>query len=107
MKNVVIILLFICILSSCKTRYIETVHYQPVEMHDTISSLVHVHDSVTLHDSIFIHMKGDTVFSERWHTYYKWRTKSDTVCKIREVPVVMTDTVYQVKEVPVDKVVYR
>ena len=92
---------------SCKTKYIETIHYQPVEVHDTINTAVHIRDSVTLHDSVFIHMKGDTVFSEKWRTEYRWKTRYDTVYKSKEVPKLLTDTVYRVKEVPVEKPVYK
>lgn len=106
-KLVAVIVLFLLTVCSCKTKYIETVHYQPVEVHDTVNTVQHIRDSITLYDSIFIHMKGDTVFSEKWRTEYRWKTRFDTVYRSREVPCVMTDTVTTIKEVPVDKVVYK
>lgn len=36
-------------------------------------------DSVYLHDSVYIHSKGDTVYLERWHTRIRDRTLRDTV----------------------------
>jgi hypothetical protein len=38
-------------------------------------------DSIYLHDSIFVHIRADTVYLEKWHTRYKDRlvTKTDTV----------------------------
>ena len=94
-------------LCSCKTKYIETVHYQPVEVHDTLYNTSYVRDSVTLHDSIYIHQKNDTVLVEKWHTQYKWKTSWDTMYISKEVPYVVTDTICTIKEVPVDKIVYK
>ena len=38
-------------------------------------------DSIYLHDSIFVRIRADTVYLEKWHTRYKDRlvTKTDTV----------------------------
>lgn len=94
-------------LCSCKTKYIETVHYQPVEVHDTLYNTSYIRDSVTLHDSIYIHQKNDTVLVEKWHTQYKWKTSWDTMYISKEVPYVVTDTICTIKEVPVDKIVYE
>ena len=94
-------------LCSCKTKYIETVHYQPVEVHDTLYNTSYVRDSVTLHDSIYIHQKNDTVLVEKWHTQYKWKTSWDTMYISKEVPYAVTDTICTSKEVPVDKIVYK
>lgn len=104
---VIAIFLALVAMCSCKTKYIETIHYQPVEVHDTVYNTKHVHDSVTLHDSIYIHQKNDTVLVEKWHTKYKWKTSWDTMYISKEVPYVVTDTVCTVKEVPVDKIVYK
>jgi hypothetical protein len=106
-KLIAILAILSLIVCSCKTKYIETVHYQPVEVHDTVSSTVFVRDSITLHDSVYIHQKGDTVFSEKWRTEYRWHTKHDTLYQIREIPIMMTDTICTIKEVPVDKIVYK
>lgn len=108
MKKIAAILVLITLtLCSCKTKYIETIHYQPVEVHDTLYQTTHVRDSVTLHDSIYIHQKNDTVLVEKWHTQFKWKTNSDTQYIIREIPHVFTDTICTIREVPVDKIVYK
>lgn len=54
-------------------------------------------DSIYLHDSIFVHIRADTVYLEKWHTRYKDRlvTKTDTVTN----EVIRTETV-QVSYVP-------
>ena len=54
-------------------------------------------DSIYLHDSIFVHIRADTVYLEKWHTRYKDRlvTKTDTVTN----EVIRTETV-QVRYVP-------
>lgn len=54
-------------------------------------------DSIYLHDSIFVHIRADTVYLEKWHTRYKDRlvTKTDTVTN----EVIRTETV-QVCYVP-------
>lgn len=58
-------------------------------------------DSIYLHDSTYIHQRGDTVFVNKWKTAYKYKLLRDTVN--------MTDSVYI--EVPykveVPKVEYR
>ena len=36
-------------------------------------------DSIYLHDSVYIHSKGDTVYLERWHTRIRDRTLRDTL----------------------------
>lgn len=107
--DTLVIAIFLALLAmcSCKTKYIETVHYQPVEVHDTVHNTVHVRDSITLHDSVYIHQKNDTVLIEKWHTQYKWKTTHDTMYISKEVPCVVTDTISVLKEVPVEKAVYR
>jgi hypothetical protein len=106
-KLIIVIVLLTLTVCSCKTKYIETVHYQPVEVHDTVNTVQHIRDSITLHDSVFIHMKNDTVYSEKWRTEHHWHTKRDTVYKSKEVPKVVTDTIVTIREVPVDKIVYK
>ena len=54
-------------------------------------------DSIYLHDSIFVRIRADTVYLEKWHTRYRDRlvTKTDTVTN----EVICTETV-QVRYVP-------
>ncbi len=48
-------------------------------------------DSIWLHDSVFVRIRADTVFLEKWHTRWRDREtiKTDTVTK----EVVRTETV--------------
>lgn len=107
--DILIIMCFLVLVAmcSCKTKYIETIHYTPVEVHDTLYNTKLIRDSITLHDSVFIHQKGDTVYSEKWRTEHHWHTKHDTLYKSKEVPKVVTDTIVTIREVPVDKIVYK
>ena len=54
-------------------------------------------DSIFLHDSIFIRIRADTVYLEKWHTRWRDRetVKTDTVTQM----VTQTETV-QVRYVP-------
>ena len=38
-------------------------------------------DSIYLHDSIFLHIRADTVYLEKWHTHWRDRetVKTDTI----------------------------
>lgn len=107
--DILVIALFLVLLAmcSCKTKYIETIHYQPVEVHDTLYTTQHIRDSITLHDSVYIHQKNDTIYSEKWRIEHHWHTKWDTLYKSKEVPKVVTDTIVTIREVPVDKIVYK
>ena len=85
----VLILFFITLLTSCKTR---TVVVETVRI-DTTYITKQQRDSIWLHDSIFMHeyQKGDTVFMlrDRWHTKYIESIKHDTtyIAKTDSVPV--------------------
>lgn len=72
----IIILLTLAIWStSCRsTKYVpvETVKTE-IEYRDRLQR-----DSTHVHDSIFMYIKGDTVFRDRWHTEYKDRLLLDT-----------------------------
>ena len=75
---------------SCKTKEYVTV---PVHHTDTIRVVQHHRDSIYLHDSTFVreYIQGDTVriITERWHTKYRDRLKTDTLYRSRtdSVPV--------------------
>lgn len=85
----VLILFFIALLTSCKTR---TVVVETVRT-DTTYISKQQRDSIWLHDSIFMHeyQSGDTVFMlrDRWHTKYIESIKHDTtyIAKTDSVPV--------------------
>ena len=61
-------------LCSCRTKYVpvESVRTE-IEYRDRWQR-----DSIHVHDSTFIYIKGDTVFRDRWHMEYKDRTLRDT-----------------------------
>ena len=54
-------------------------------------------DSIYLHDSIFVRIRADTVYLEKWHTAYKDRIvqNTDTI----QVETIKTDTI-QVRYIP-------
>ena len=60
--------------TSCRTKYVpvESVRTE-IEYRDKWQR-----DSIHVRDSIIIQGKGDTIFVDRWHTYYKDRLLRDT-----------------------------
>ena len=54
-------------------------------------------DSIYLHDSVFVHIRADTVYLEKWHTRWRDRetVKTDTITQT----VTQTETV-QIRCVP-------
>lgn len=70
-------------LSSCHTatRVVEV----EKTVNDTLNTISSRRDSIHIHDSIVISVKGDTVFRDRWHTVYKEVAKTDTVTHILRV----------------------
>ena len=92
MQMVMFILMLIVGLSLCALMgSCTTTKYVPViENHtDTLWQNHIMRDSIYLHDSTFIHDKGDTVWVEKWHTKYRDRQVHDTIYKSRtdSVPV--------------------
>ena len=43
-------------------------------------------DSIYLHDSIFVHIRADTVYLEKWHT--RWRDRETVKTEMVEKPYV-------------------
>ena len=90
-------LLCICLgimFSSCSSTRIVTVpEYHEVVVHqrDTTS----VRDSVYVHDSVFVELRGDTVVKKEYHIVYKDRWRD----RLRVDSFVQRDTVTVVKEV--------
>ena len=82
------------LLTGCKTVYV------PVETvrTDTLMVAHIVTDSVWvdrfMHDSVYIHERGDTVWFEKWHTRYvdRWRDRvtHDTIYKSKTDSVTVT-----------------
>ena len=76
--------LFILALSSCRSAapLISVPRNDSIVIRDRF-----VRDSIIVRDSIFVRLKNDTVFIDRWHNLWRDRT------------VATTDTVYKNKEV--------
>lgn len=69
-----VLLVLLALLSSACSTVGTTIQPHAVEHHiDTISVVRNRIDSVYIKDSIYIHQRGDTVFSEKWHTRYKYK----------------------------------
>ncbi|MCM1031558.1 MAG: hypothetical protein NC410_09000 [Oscillibacter sp.] len=81
-----LIFAFVLLCVSCRT-----IKYVPVETVKTEKEYIDrvKRDSIHVHDSVFVLMKGDTVFRDRYHTVYKDRYFRDTtyIHKIDSVQV--------------------
>lgn len=70
--------------TSCRTKYV------PVEVikKETEYRDKWQRDSIHIKDSIFLYMKGNTMFRDRWHTEYKDRLIRDTafIHKVDSIP---------------------
>lgn len=87
----------------------KTTKYVPVAMTEYRDRYIHQTDSfvktdsVWVHDSVSVVVRGDTIFNDRWHYKLKdrivYKSKTDTIRVKDSVP-------YKV-EVPVEKVVYK
>ena len=75
-----IMVLAVALLSGCKS-----IQYVPVETvkTDTLYQKVVQRDSIHVHDSVTIRLKGDTVIFEKYHTKYIDRLLRDTVYRSR------------------------
>ena len=93
----VVVGLFLLLLCSCKQTEYVTVEKVT---HDTTYITKHERDSVWLHDSTYIHEKGDTVLIEKWHTKYKFKEVHDTtyVSKTDSIPAPYPVIKYKEKE---------
>ena len=59
----------------------KSIEYVPVIEHRT-DTVIKTHqrlDSIYVHDSTYIHERGDTVWIERWHTRWRDRLLLDTI----------------------------
>ena len=75
-----IMIVAVALLSGCKS-----IQYVPVETvkTDTMYQKVVQRDSIHVHDSVTIRLKGDTVIFEKYHTKYIDRLLRDTVYRSR------------------------
>ena len=86
--GIILIVIFSLLLSSCRSiKYVpvETVKTEYVTKKDTFIQ----RDSVHVKDSIMVLMRGDTVFTDRWHTIYKDRI----VDRVKVDSFIRTDSV--------------
>lgn len=94
----VIVAMLLCALlfTSCTTtKYVPVVEHRT----DTLLWYSNIHDSIYVHDSVAVSMKGDTVYCDRWHTKLKVRVERDTVYRSRVDSVAVPYPVETVKEV--------
>ena len=80
---VLVVLLALAILTSCRTQYIpiESVHTE-YKTRDSIR-----YDSIYNQDSIYVLVKGDTVYRYKYKYLYKYQylNRTDTVIKVDSV----------------------
>ena len=84
MKRILLLSVSLLLLAGCKTAapLISVPRNDSIVIRDRF-----VRDSIIVRDSIFVRLKNDTVFIDRWHNLWRDRT------------VATTDTVYKDKEV--------
>lgn len=80
---ILVVLLALAILTSCRTQYIpiESVHTE-YKTRDSIR-----YDSIYNQDSIYVLVKGDTVYQYKYKYLYKYQylNRTDTVIKVDSV----------------------
>ena len=101
MKKIFNILLLSILFTGCTVTK-EVIREVPVEVVKTEYKTQYVHDSVYLHDSTFIVVKGDTVFNNVYKTKYIQKTVHDTLITHDTIPqpVTITETKIVEKKVP-------
>lgn len=65
----------------------------PVYIHDTVTAVQKVHDSVSVDKWHTVYINGDTVRVTDSVMLERWHTTNDTVKEVREVPVEVVRTV--------------
>lgn len=82
MKRIIIITALAMMMVGCKTiEYVPVVEHEV--HHDSIYFTKIERDSIYMHDSTYVHDKGDTVLIEKWHTRYVDKIRVDTVVRIK------------------------
>lgn len=89
MKKLIFVL-FSFLFAACKTNTV----YVPVETVKTEYKETIFRDSVYLHDSVLVRLRGDTVFFEKYKTVYKNKFVRDSVfvCDSIQVPYPVVET---------------
>ena len=71
---IVAVILGMC--TSCtRTVYVPQTSIQ----RDSIYLTQYKRDSIYMHDSVYIHLKSDTLYIEKWHTKYIEKANTDTL----------------------------
>lgn len=88
----VLTLLMFCMSGCTTTKYVEVEKVRT----DTVYKSKIERDSIWLHDSIEVKVKGDSVLIEKWHTKYKETFIHDTLyhAKVDSIPVPYPVTEY-------------
>lgn len=82
MKKILLFAAALVVLTGCKTiEYVPVVEHEV--HHDSIYLTKVERDSIYMHDSTYVHDKGDTVLIEKWHTRYVDKIRVDTVVRIK------------------------
>ena len=83
---VLVALMIVMACSGCTTTKVVTVERVKT---DTLKITKHQRDSIWLHDSTIVKVKGDTVEVEKWHTKYVEKQVHDTLyqSKTDSIPV--------------------
>ena len=82
MKKIILFAAALVVLTGCKTiEYVPVVEHEV--HHDSIYFTKIERDSIYMHDSTYVHDKGDTVLIEKWHTRYVDKIRVDTVVRIK------------------------
>ena len=97
MKNYILFLAIILLATSCKMREV----FVPVPEIRTEYKTKVQKDSIYLKDSVFIHQKGDTIYSEKFRTKYVLKHVSDTLLKNDTITKLITNT--EIKEINILK----
>lgn len=92
MKNILIIVALIILASCTTTKYVDRVVEVPVETVKTEYITDVKYDSLYVKDSIFMYIKGDTVFKYKEKQNYKYVYQTDTVVRVDSIPKVITVT---------------
>ena len=73
---VFVAMMVLCALTGCRGTEIVTVEKVRI---DTLREYHTTYDSIHVHDSVSVVVKGDTVIKDRWHTEWRDRWQHDTV----------------------------
>ena len=90
--TLIILLVILCSCSSTKSIEQSSQNRMSKEYVYRTDTLIR-QDTLLRHDSIFVMLRGDTTYIERWHTAYqtkyKYLNKTDTICR--------TDTITKIE----------